>query len=207
MDSTIWITFFLSSLLLALSPGAGAINSMSITIKYGLQKSLIANFGLQVGNIINITFVGAGIGTLLVQSEVLFSALKWIGAFYLIYLGIKKLRESPHNNSLQQKQPDISSKTLIIQSIIVNVTNPKSIVFLVALLPQFISADKPYLEQILILAGTLVLLDSFVMLGYSFLAGKIIVRLKNERYMRLLNRLFGSMFISAGAVIAVSSQS
>ena len=130
MDSTIWITFFLSSLLLALSPGAGAINSMSITIKYGLQKSLIANVGLQVGNIINITFVGAGIGTLLVQSEVLFSALKWIGAFYLIYLGIKKLCESPHNNSLQQKQPDISSKTLIIQSIIVNVTNPKSIVFL-----------------------------------------------------------------------------
>ncbi|MCY9843079.1 LysE family transporter [Vibrio caribbeanicus] len=81
------------------------------------------------------------------------------------------------------------------------------IVFLGALLPQFISADKPYLEQILILAGTLVLVDSFVMLGYSVLAGKIIGRLKNERYMRLLNRLFGSMFISAGAVIAVSSQS
>ena len=82
MDSTIWITFFLSSLLLALSPGAGAINSMSITIKYGLQKSLIANVGLQVGNIINITFVGAGIGTLLAKSEVLFSALQWIGALY-----------------------------------------------------------------------------------------------------------------------------
>ena len=89
MDNTIWMTFFLSSLLLAISPGAGAINSMSTTIKYGLKKSLIANIGLQIGNIINITLVGAGIGTLLAQSEVLFSILKWIGALYLIYLESK----------------------------------------------------------------------------------------------------------------------
>lgn len=152
MDNTIWMTFFLSSLLLAISPGAGAINSMSTTIKYGLQKSLIANIGLQIGNIINIALVGAGIGTLLAQSEVLFSILKWIGALYLIYLGVRKLKESPRASTMDRKNQNISSKALIIQSIIVNVTNPKSIVFLVALLPQFISADKPYFEQILILA-------------------------------------------------------
>jgi homoserine/homoserine lactone efflux protein len=207
MDSTIWMTFFLSCLLLALSPGAGAINSMSITIKHGLQKSLIANLGLQIGNIINITLVGAGIGTLLAQSDILFSILKCIGAIYLVYLGIKKLQESPLKNPKQEKRRNIGSKKLIIQSIIVNVTNPKSIVFLVALLPQFISADRPYLEQIFILAGTLVLVDSIVMMGYSFLADKILSKLEDDRYIRLLNRLFGGMFISAGAVIAAGSQS
>ncbi len=95
----LWIiTFgllFIACLMLAISPGAGAINSMSIAMKYGLKTSLIANLGLQCGNVFNISVVGMGLGALLVKSEVLFSLIKWVGVGYLIYLGIKKFKELP----------------------------------------------------------------------------------------------------------------
>ncbi|MEC7942228.1 MAG: LysE family transporter [Pseudomonadota bacterium] len=106
MNFDLWFAFLMACIVLAVSPGAGAVNMMSITMKYGFRRSVISNIGLQVGNMFNMAIVGVGLGGVLVQSEVAFIAIKWVGAFYLIYLGIKKFAETVDINLLNS---DIAS--------------------------------------------------------------------------------------------------
>ena len=207
MDYNLWIAFFIACLMLAISPGAGAINSMSIAMKYGLKTSLIANLGLQCGNVFNITVVGMGLGALLVKSEALFSVIKWVGVGYLIYLGIKKFREVPNLADKDESINTQSSSKLFFQSILVNITNPKSIVFLIALLPQFIVPTYSYHEQLLILGTTLILIDGTVMFGYSLVASRIAKSVQEPKNAVILNRIFGSMFVGAGTLLAFGSRS
>lgn len=203
MNFDLWLAFLMACIILAVSPGAGAVNTVSIMIKYGLRGSLISNLGLQVGNIFNISVVGAGLGALLVQSEAMFFVIKWVGALYLIYLGVQKFRETPNYCTELDSRHDASIWKVFIQSIFVNVTNPKSIVFLVALLPQFIEPTVPHIRQILILGSTLVIVDMTVMVGYALLASKFSHLIRNRRHVIIQNRIFGCVFIGAGALLVV----
>lgn len=207
MNFDLWFTFLMACIVLAISPGAGAVNMMSITMRYGFRRSLISNLGLQVGNMFNIAIVGVGLGAVLAQSEVAFIAIKWVGAFYLIYLGIKKFTETVDNPDYKGQQQKVSGLKMFCQSVIVNVTNPKSIVFLVALLPQFIVSSSLHLEQILVLGSTLLTVDMLVMCGYALLASRLTGLVKNRRHMIVQNRIFGSVFIGTGSLLAVAGRS
>lgn len=207
MNIEIWITFMMACFVLAISPGAGAINTMATTMKHGTRRSVISIVGLQVGNAINIVLVGAGLGALLAQSELAFSMVKWIGVAYLIFLGIQKIRNAGNTSPSQENNEPDGARKLFIQSVIVNVTNPKGIIFLVALLPQFISPNGSYLHQMVILGGTLLTIDSLVMMGYALLATKVAHLVQSEQHMKLMNRLFGSLFIGAGSLLAATSRS
>ncbi|AQS36416.1 putative threonine efflux protein [Shewanella psychrophila] len=206
MNFDLWLAFLMACIILAISPGAGAVNTMSITIKYGLRGSLISNLGLQVGNIVNIAVVGAGLGVLLAQSDAMFFAIKWVGVFYLIYLGVQKFRESTNYCTGLENRHGTSIWKVFSQSIFVNITNPKSIVFLVALLPQFIDPTAPHLHQMLILGSTLVFVDMTVMVGYALMASRVAHLVRSRRHVMIQNRIFGSMFIGAGTLLAVVSR-
>lgn len=207
MNFDLWFAFLMACIVLAVSPGAGAVNMMSITMKYGFRRSLISNIGLQVGNMFNIAIVGVGLGAVLAQSEIAFIAIKWVGAFYLIYLGIKKFTETVDNTDYKGHQQKISGLKMFCQSVIVNVTNPKSIVFLVALLPQFIVSSSPHVEQILVLGSTLLTVDMLVMCAYALLASRLSGLVKNRRHMIVQNRIFGSVFIGTGSLLAMAGRS
>ncbi|PML76443.1 homoserine/homoserine lactone efflux protein [Enterovibrio norvegicus] len=207
MNIEIWITFVMACFVLAISPGAGAVNTMAITMKHGIRRSAVAFAGLQVGNANNIVLVGAGLGALLAQSDVAFSVVKWVGVAYLIYLGIQKCRETGDGSFSPEKSEPIGARKLFFQSVIVNVTNPKGVVFLVALLPQFISLNGSYLHQMLILGGTLLVIDTIVMVGYALLATKVAHLVQNAHHMKVMNRLFGGLFIGAGSLLAATSRS
>ncbi|KAA8681592.1 homoserine/homoserine lactone efflux protein [Vibrio gigantis] len=207
MNFDLWFAFLMACIVLAVSPGAGAVNMMSITMKYGFRRSLISNLGLQVGNMFNIVMVGVGLGAVLAQSEVAFIAIKWVGAFYLIYLGIKKFTETVDNTHYKGHQQKVSGLKMFCQSVIVNVTNPKSIVFLVALLPQFIVSSSPHVEQILVLGSTLLTVDMLVMCGYALLASRLTGLVQNRRHMIVQNRIFGSVFIGTGSLLAMAGRS
>ncbi|MCW2476879.1 MULTISPECIES: homoserine/homoserine lactone efflux protein [Symbiopectobacterium] len=198
-----WLTYLLTTLILSLSPGSGAINTMSTAISHGYRGAAASIAGLQVGLAIHIVLVGIGLGALLSQSLLAFDILKWLGAAYLIWLGIQQWRAAG-SLDLHALAGTLPRRQLFRRAVLVNLTNPKSIVFLAALFPQFIVPHQPQVAQYLILGVTTVAVDIVVMIGYATLATRIAVWLKGPRQIRLLNRLFGSLFMLVGALLATA---
>ncbi|MCJ2378733.1 homoserine/homoserine lactone efflux protein [Vibrio sp. ZSDZ34] len=203
MDYHVWLAYVVTAIVFSLAPGSGTVNSISNGINYGTKKSLAAILGLQIGLAFHIALVGAGIGALVAQSAVAFSLIKWIGVVYLLWLGVQKWREKANIQSSEQPLPQSSVK-LLRSAILINLTNPKSIVFLVALFPQFLDPGKDQLPQLLVLGVTTVCIDAFVMLGYTSLAAQLGRYIRSERIMGRINKVFGSMFVGCGALLAAA---
>lgn len=174
---------------------------MATAIRSGLTQTLPAIAGLQMALIILLAIVAAGLGAILATSEVLFTLLKWTGAAYLILLGIMKWREAGQSFSTSSQTAPCRKRSFA-NAILVNLTNPKAIVFLAAFLPQFVDPAQKLWPQYLIMGITMVVIDMLVMLGYATFALKLLPVLK--RSAKLQNKLFGSMFILCGGLLAVS---
>ncbi|HBL6943840.1 TPA: homoserine/homoserine lactone efflux protein [Morganella morganii] len=196
-----WFAYLMTSVIVSLSPGAGAINSMTTSVNHGYRGAIAAIAGLQTGLMMLIILVGVGLGTLLSQSVLAFEILKWAGAAYLIWLGIRQWRAAG-TIELSAQAATLSHKKLYKNGVLVNISNPKSIVFLAALFPQFIMPHQPQLMQYLILGVTTVAADIIVMTGYAVLARQIAVFIKSPTQTRAMNKVFGSLFMLVGALLA-----
>lgn len=203
MDIHVWLAYLVTAVVFSLAPGSGTVNSISNGLSYGTRKSLAAIAGLQIGLSIHIILVGAGIGALVAQSALAFSIIKWVGAAYLVWLGIQKWRD---RGSLSTASMDdsLSGLTLMKNAVLINLTNPKSIVFLVALFPQFIDPTQNQVTQLLVLGITTVVIDAMVMLGYTSLASQMGRFIRSEKVMSKINKVFGSMFVGCGALLATA---
>ncbi|WP_417870543.1 homoserine/homoserine lactone efflux protein [Vibrio furnissii] len=203
MDTHVWLAYVATAIVFSLAPGSGTVNSISNGLSYGTRKSLAAIAGLQIGLAIHIVLVGAGIGALVAQSALAFTLIKWVGAVYLVWLGIQKWRDRSSlmaESATQNQRAD----TLLRKAVLINLTNPKSIVFLVALFPQFLDPTGDQLTQLLVLGITTVTIDAFVMLGYTSLASQMGRFIRSDRIMRKINRVFGTMFMGCGALLAAA---
>lgn len=196
-----WFAYLLTSIILSLSPGSGAINTMSTAMSHGYRGAAASIAGLQTGLGIHIVLVGVGLGTLFSRSVLAFEVLKWAGAAYLVWLGIQQWRAAGalDLNALAKSQ---SHGHLFKRAVFVNLTNPKSIVFLAALFPQFIVPHQPQIMQYVVLGTTTIVVDIIVMIGYATLATRIALWIKGPRQMKTLNRIFGSLFMLVGALLA-----
>ncbi|WP_044366473.1 homoserine/homoserine lactone efflux protein [Vibrio fluvialis] len=203
MDTHVWLAYVATAIVFSLAPGSGTVNSISNGLSYGTRKSLASIAGLQIGLAIHIMLVGAGIGALVAQSALAFTIIKWVGAVYLVWLGIQKWRDRSSLVADAATQT-LSAGTLLRKAVLINLTNPKSIVFLVALFPQFLDPARDQMTQLLVLGITTVTIDSFVMLGYTSLASQMGRFIRSDRIMRKINRVFGSMFIGCGALLAAA---
>jgi homoserine/homoserine lactone efflux protein len=203
MDYHVWFAYVVTAIVFSLAPGSGTVNSISNGLSYGTRKSLAAIAGLQIGLAIHIVLVGAGIGALVAQSALAFSVIKWVGVVYLIWLGIQKWRdtESVSANTAHESR---SAGQLLRSAVLINLTNPKSIVFLVALFPQFIDPAGDQVQQLMILGITTVAIDAVVMLGYTSLASQMGRYIRSDRVMGRINKVFGSMFVGCGALLAAA---
>ncbi|MCG6342406.1 homoserine/homoserine lactone efflux protein [Vibrio fluvialis] len=203
MDTHVWLAYVATAIVFSLAPGSGTVNSISNGLNYGTRKSLASIAGLQIGLAIHIMLVGAGIGALVAQSALAFTIIKWVGAVYLVWLGIQKWRDRSSLVADAATQT-LSAGTLLRKAVLINLTNPKSIVFLVALFPQFLDPARDQMTQLLVLGITTVTIDSFVMLGYTSLASQMGRFIRSDRIMRKINRVFGSMFMGCGALLAAA---
>lgn len=196
-----WLTYLITTIILSLSPGSGAINTMTTAISHGYRKTFSSIAGLQTGLTLHIVLVGVGLGTLFSRSVMAFEILKWAGAVYLIWLGIQQWRAagSIGLNTQGNSQP---RRKLFKRAVLVNMTNPKSIVFLAALFPQFINPAEPQVMQYFILGTTTVVVDIIVMMGYATLATRIAAWIKEPHQVKVLNRIFGSLFILVAGLLA-----
>lgn len=203
MDTHVWLAYVVTAIVFSLAPGSGTVNSISNGLSYGTRKSLASIVGLQIGLSVHILLVGAGIGALVAQSATAFTVIKWVGAVYLVWLGIQKWRDSASLTMATQSQ-SISSAALLRKAVLINLTNPKSIVFLVALFPQFIDPERNHLSQFLVLGLTTVTIDALVMFGYTALAAQLGRYIRSPNIMTRMNKLFGSMFMGCGMLLATA---
>ena len=200
MDFQTWLAFFAASCLIAVSPGSGAVLSMSHGLSYGVRKASATILGLQLGLLLILVIAGAGVGSLLLASEVAFSVVKVAGACYLIYVGFSQWRAGD-NSPLHgdEAAPAGPWTKRCLAGFLTNATNPKGIVFMVAVLPQFIDAHRPLWPQLALLLLTSVAVEMVVMHGYAFLASRAQRWLATAKARRAQNRMFGGVLMAMGA--------
>lgn len=207
MEFDVWLTLFLASLAISISPGAGAVVSMNHGIKYGLKKSYAAIFGLQLGLFTQTFIVVIGLGALITKSVLLFSIIKWIGVLYLVYLGLMKIFEKIEVLEEGEHLKNYSAKKSFISSTLINLTNAKATVFLVAFIPQFLNPNESLWLQFGIIVGTLCIIDIFVMTGYSSMASKLKFLIKDVKAMKIQNRITGGFLILAALLMSTTQKS
>jgi homoserine/homoserine lactone efflux protein len=202
MTFTTWLAFFVAAWIIAISPGSGAVLSMSHGLSYGVKRASATIFGLQSGLLLVFFIAGAGVGSLLMASEVAFSIVKTVGALYLIYLGLSQWRAKVNISEQQQAAVVVpTARKRFVTGFLTNATNPKGIIFMVAVLPQFISHDQPLLPQLLILAVTMCCIDLIVMHSYAFLASSMQRFFRDARAVKKQNRVFGGLLMAVGAAL------
>lgn len=204
MTLAAWLGFLVAAIVIAVTPGPGAVISMSTGMRHGYWAALTAILGLQAAILIQLAIVGLGLGALLATSETAFLIVKFVGAAYLVWLGIQKWRAPPV--PVDVDAPSVRRKGLFFQGLLVNLTNPKAIIFIGALVPQFVHPGSEQLPQYLLIALTLCSTDITVMSCYALAASRLGHWLHDPKAIRKQNRLFGGLFVSAGALLAASSR-
>jgi len=156
-----------------------------------------------LGLLLQIVIIAAGVGAVLAASATAFQAIKWFGVLYLLYLAVKQWRALPADISEEtQQKPTGKASSLVLRGFLVNVGNPKALVFMLAVLPQFINPHAPLLAQYLTIATTMITVDLIVMAGYTGLAAKVLRLLRTPRQQRRMNRTFAGLFVAAATLLA-----
>lgn len=203
MSVDTWLAFFVASWIISFSPGSGAIYAMSCGLNHGFRRGFIGTFGLIAGIMTALAVVAVGLGAVLSTSTHAFTALKWLGVAYLVYLGLKQWRASPvPMAAVDRDAPNVSARTLMVKGWAVNATNPKGLVFMMAVMPQFIDSQAALWSQYLAIAATMACTDFVAMAIYTAFAARVLAFFRSEAQIRFLNRLFGGLFVAAATALA-----
>ena len=205
MDLQVWLAFLVASCVIAVSPGSGAVLSMSHGLSYGVRRTTATIVGLQLGLAVILLVAGLGVGAVLTASATAFTVIKVVGACYLLWLGWRQWRapvaKIDGNAQEAASEPDLTAPQRVLRGFLTNVTNPKGIVFMAAVLPQFIQPTRPLWLQLLVLLATTVMVDVTVMHGYAWLAARLQGVLRSVRARRAQNRVFGGVLMAMGAFL------
>ncbi|MDR1889690.1 MAG: LysE family transporter [Zoogloeaceae bacterium] len=203
MEFHLWLTFCFANLLTSISPGPGALAAMNAGLAQGARGGWRMVFGLQLALLLQLLVVALGVGALLVSSGRAFLALRWGGAAYLIWLGLAQLRAV----STQGREASPTGKHewpvegMVWRGVWVNLSNPKAILFQVALVPHFIDMASPLARQYLVIAVSMCLIDTFIMGAYAALAARLAPWFESEGLARGRNLLFGVLFVGFGVAL------
>lgn len=199
----VWLAFLGASIVISLSPGAGAIASMSTGLRYGLRRGYWNIVGLQIGLLLQIAIVAVGLGAILANSAVAFTVIKWFGVAYLVYLGIRQWRAAPTDiDAGTAAATTDTGPSMLVRGFLVNASNPKAVVFMLAVLPQFLDPAAPLPPQYILIAVTMVAVDMLVMTGYTSLASRVLRLMRSRRQQVTMNRTFAGLFFVAATLLA-----
>ena len=206
MELTVWLGLLVSALFISISPGPGAIFSISQGTQYGLKRSIISVIGLQLGLMSQIIFLLLGLGVLIDKFPSIFTIIKILGMLYLIALGLMQWLKKIEQISTSNKDPNKSFSPLssLLKGFFVNITNIKGTVFFLALIPLFIDLTDLKLATCLILTATLISVDLIVMIGYLMLAEVSKSFLSDPKKILWQNRLTGSTLILIGLIMGTT---
>jgi homoserine/homoserine lactone efflux protein len=206
MDLTTWLFFAGTEALLCLTPGPAVLFVLSHGLARGGRASLWANAGILAANTLYFTLSALGLGAVLLASHAAFTVIKYVGAGYLIYLGVRTINGS---GLALRAATDTSAATerwrTLTRGFALQAANPKALVFFAALLPQFINANRAIAPQMLILGLTSVIIELAVLASYGYLAARMATLAREPRLLAVTNRVSGSLLVAAGAGIVLST--
>lgn len=200
-----WITFVLTSMVLLIIPGPTILLVIGDALAHRGRSAYATVAGVAAGDLTAFTLSMAGLGAVLAASATLFTGLKWAGAAYLVYLGVQALRTANRAKSLDVGSQSGSGRQRFAKAWLVTALNPKSIVFFVAFVPQFIDAKLAFWPQAVVLIPTFVVLATANAMVYAMLARSLATRLTSQQAQANVQRAGGITLIGAGALIASRS--
>lgn len=204
MQFSLWLTLAGAGVLISFTPGAGAINTMSNSLNSGFRRSMWGILGQQAALVIHVVIVALGVGVLVASSPIAFNVIRYSGAAYLVYLGIRQFLAKPDLE--QEKMAGLQNEpawSIFRRGFWVNLLNPKAIIFFLAFMPQFIRPEQPLLAQYAVLTATIVAIDVLVMWFFFAAAARSFERFTHSARGQLaLNRSFGILFVAVGILLA-----
>jgi homoserine/homoserine lactone efflux protein len=207
VESSTWWLFAGTETVLCLTPGPAVLLVLSSALRAGPRKSIFSNLGILAANTVYFVLSAVGVGSLLAASFDLFSVIKWIGAAYLVYLGLRAIFGKSRIVSDGAPQKETRGARILADGFMLQASNPKAIIFFTALLPQFVNPHAPVAPQMTVLAMTSVVIEFSVLLGYGIAAGRAAEMARRPRYAVWTNRVSGGLLICAGAGLATLRRS
>ncbi|WP_095589346.1 LysE family translocator [Actibacterium ureilyticum] len=203
MSVDLWLAYVAASVVLLMIPGPTILLVISYALTQGRRVAVSMALGVALGDFLAMTASLLGLGALVMASATLFTALKWVGAAYLVYLGIKLLRSRPTLDlSDMTATPPKTARAVFGHAAAVTALNPKSIAFFIAFVPQFIRPEAPIAPQFGILIATFVTLAALNALAYALLADRLRMRIRKPGVLRWMNRAGGGALVGMGALTA-----
>jgi len=202
MSIETYAAYLLASIIVLIIPGPTIMLVVSCSLSQGRRAALPLALGVGLGDMAAMAASLAGLGALMAASATLFTLLKWLGAAYLVYLGVRTWRARPDLGASLARMPGTSGRANCLRAFAVTATNPKSIAFFCAFVPQFISPAAPMLPQALLLGLTFVILAVVNAALYALLAARARSAVSSPRAMVMVNRVGGSALIGAGLLTA-----
>jgi len=203
-----WLMYLTLVLVATATPGPAVLFIMTNASLHGWRKAVFA----ALGNIAGLLCLGiiaiTGLGTILKTSEMIFNLIRYAGAAYLVYLGLRMLFQEGVDFTKMNHQapvPDASTGKIFLQALGVALSNPKAIIFLTALFPQFISVDRALVPQFTLLIATLMSFSFVFLMSYALLAHGAKTWLSQTNRVRVVNRTSGTIFVGFGILLATSS--
>lgn len=198
--------FFVASVTIMLIPGPAVLYIITRSVDQGRTAGFISILGLHTGTLVHIVAAALGLSAILLSSALAFSVVKYLGAIYLVYLGIQKLRSHESIAPTESSAPSTNLKRIYSQGIVVNVLNPKMALFFFAFLPQFVNPHRGSVGAQMVMLGLMSIgIALFTDGTYAFLAGTLGQKLKNsQKFWRRQRYIAGSIYIGLGVTTAVS---
>ena len=199
--------FIAAAVALLLTPGPAVLYIIARSLEQGRIAGIVSTLGIALASVVHVIFAALGLSALLMQSALAFSIVKYLGAGYLIYLGVRTLLSKAEAHKVDQVESK-SLRRIFSQGFIVNLLNPKTALFFLAFLPQFVSAERGSVTtQIIILGGIFVSLAIFSDGLYAIVAGSAGQLLSgNLRVAKLQKNFAGTMYIALGLTAALSGK-
>ncbi len=203
-----WIAFLSAATLLNLSPGPDIAFILGHTIRSGRRSGFAALFGIWSGACLHVLMAAAGLSAILAASALAFSTVKWVGAAYLIWLGVQALRSKGEGAWIKEAGRTLSLSRIYRQGIMVSLLNPKVAIFFLAFLPQFVvEGAGPVWAQLLLHGSLIIVVAAFIEPPLILLGGRLSEALRRNRSFGLwLDRGLGALFVALGVRLAVSAR-
>jgi len=199
MSTEIFLLYLGTWTLVALAPGPAVMCAMTHSARFGFRRAFIGILGIQLGHFVFFGCVAFGLAALLASATTAFTALRVVGAFYLVYLGVRIVVSSFRSRSVDQPVAAPPTRAgLLLQGFAIQVTNPKALLFMSALLPQFVQPQQPLPLQLIILLATTITVDLLVLSAYAYFAMRGARSLRATGRTAWLERAFGAALVLFG---------
>jgi threonine/homoserine/homoserine lactone efflux protein len=203
MDVSLWMTFVTAVVLLLIIPGPTVVLVLTYALTQGRRVAVASAGGVALGDFVAMTASLVGLGALVMASSTLFIALKWVGAAYLVWMGIGMIRSAGGAKAIEiEDVPQLSAGQVFTNAAVVTALNPKGIVFFIAFVPQFIRPEAALAPQFTILIATFVGLATINVLIYALLADCLRKHIRKPAVLTWTTRIGGSVLIAMGVLTA-----